>query len=97
MEDLAELRLVTPYHALSIAVRNEERAFAFWSYMSADSDDPTIRREAERLAREELGHVAKCARSVAAPFTTLEPRRPRRATRPVFPPLPSPPRMRSKR
>ena len=25
-------RLMTPYRALSMAVRNEERAFAFWSY-----------------------------------------------------------------
>ena len=52
-------RLVTPYQTLSIAVRNEERAFAFWSYVSADAADPAIRREAERMAGEELQHVAR--------------------------------------
>jgi rubrerythrin len=58
-EDLGTSRVLTPYQALSIAVRNEERAFAFWSYMSADAEDPAVRREAERMAREELQHVAK--------------------------------------
>ena len=28
-------RLMTPYRALAMAVRNEERAFAFWSYLAA--------------------------------------------------------------
>src|ERR1700712_5734664 len=35
-EDTAEIagsRLMTPYRVLTIAVRNEERAFAFWSYV----------------------------------------------------------------
>ena len=30
-------RLMTPYRALAMAVRNEERAFAFWSYLAAYS------------------------------------------------------------
>ncbi len=51
-------RLVTPYRALSVAVRNEERTFALWSYLAARAEDETIRQAAERMAHEELRHVA---------------------------------------
>jgi len=51
-------RLMTPYRALAMAVRNEERAFAFWSYLAAYSEDPEIKKTSETMAREELGHVA---------------------------------------
>jgi hypothetical protein len=51
-------RLMTPYRALAMAVRNEERAFAFWSYLAAYSHDPEIKKAAEAMAQEELGHVA---------------------------------------
>lgn len=57
----AEVRtsgLMTPYRALAMAVRNEERAFAFWSYLAAYSEDPEIKKASEAMAREELGHVA---------------------------------------
>jgi rubrerythrin len=60
-ESAAEIRtsrLMTPYRALSMAVRNEERAFAFWSYVAAFSKDSEIKKAAEAMAREELGHVA---------------------------------------
>lgn len=56
--ELKTSRLVTPYRALAIAVRNEERAFAFWSYLAAYSDDPEVKKAAEAMAKEELGHVA---------------------------------------
>ena len=49
---------MTPYRALAMAVRNEERAFAFWSYVAAYSEDPEIKQAAEAMAREELGHVS---------------------------------------
>ncbi|MGE3874926.1 MAG: ferritin family protein [Parvibaculaceae bacterium] len=60
--DDENLALVSPelldtYHALAIAVRNEERAFAFWSYMAAHGASPEIREAAERMAREELEHA----------------------------------------
>jgi rubrerythrin len=55
-------RLMTPYRALSIAVRNEERAFAFWSYVAAFAEDPEIKNAAEAMAREELGHVSTLRR-----------------------------------
>jgi rubrerythrin len=51
-------RLMTPYRALAIAVQNEERAFAFWSYVAAFSGDAEIKKAAEAMASEELGHVA---------------------------------------
>lgn len=51
-------KLMTPYRALAMAVRNEERAFAFWSYLAAFADDPEVKRAAETMAGEELGHVA---------------------------------------
>jgi rubrerythrin len=51
-------RLMTPYRALAMAVRNEERAFAFWSYLAAYSEDPEIKKASETMANEELGHVA---------------------------------------
>jgi len=51
-------KLMTPYRALAMAVRNEERAFVFWSYLAAFADDSEIKKAAEAMAGEELGHVA---------------------------------------
>jgi rubrerythrin len=51
-------RLMTPYRALAMAVQNEERAFAFWSYLAAFSKEAEIKSAAEAMAREELSHVA---------------------------------------
>lgn len=49
-----------PFRALAIAVRNEERAFALYTYLAALCDgDATLRERAESLAREELNHVAR--------------------------------------
>ncbi|MGJ4930481.1 ferritin-like domain-containing protein [Bradyrhizobium sp. HKCCYLS2038] len=56
--EIERSRLMTPYRALSMAVRNEERAFAFWSYLAAYSDNAEIKAASEAMAREELGHVA---------------------------------------
>jgi rubrerythrin len=54
--------LLTSYRAFSMAVRNEERAFVFWTYAAAHAPSEAIRQAAERLAREELGHVATLRR-----------------------------------
>ena len=54
--------LLSAYRAFSMAVRNEERAFMFWTYVSAHAHSDEIRQAAERMAREELGHVAKLRR-----------------------------------
>lgn len=54
---------LSPYEALSIAVRNEEDAFSFYTYVAAMADAlPTVRERAEALAREELSHVAQLRR-----------------------------------
>lgn len=55
-------RLLTAYRALAMAVRNEERAFAFWSYVAAQAGSPEVQHAAEAMAREELGHVATLRR-----------------------------------
>ena len=60
--EIGTSRLATPYRALAMAVRNEERAFAFWSYLAAYSRDSEIKQAAEAMAREELGHVATLRR-----------------------------------
>jgi rubrerythrin len=57
-EEIRTSRLMTPYRALSIAVQNEERAFAFWSYVAAFAGDDEIKEAAEAMAREELAHVS---------------------------------------
>lgn len=54
--------LMSAYRAFSTAVRNEERAFMFWTYVSANAGSDEVRQAAERMAREELGHVAKLRR-----------------------------------
>lgn len=48
----------TPYKALAFAVNNEENAFRFYTHVAAESDNETVRKYAEILAREELGHAA---------------------------------------
>src|SRR5437868_944502 len=61
--ELAGSALATPYRALSMAVRNEERAFALWTYIAAQAEDPAIRQAAETMAREELEHVSLLRRA----------------------------------
>lgn len=60
---IASSRLATAYRALSMAVRNEERAFRIWAYIAARAEDAAVRAAAERLAKEELGHAAKLRRA----------------------------------
>ncbi len=57
-DEALESATLTPYRALSIAVVNEERGFAFYSYIAAHAKDDGVRRAAERLASEELRHAA---------------------------------------
>ncbi|WP_114861190.1 ferritin-like domain-containing protein [Azospirillum brasilense] len=57
-EELTERTRLTPYQALSLAVINEQRAFAFYSYIAAGAPDEPVRTHAEALAREELRHAA---------------------------------------
>lgn len=56
--DLVPPETLDAYRAFSTAVRNEEKAFVFWSYVAAQAPAPEVQKAAERMAREELGHVA---------------------------------------
>jgi rubrerythrin len=58
-EEAGPAVLLTPYKALSIAVRSEERAFAFWSYVAANAEFEAVRSLAESMAHQELLHAAK--------------------------------------
>lgn len=49
---------LTPYRAFAIAVVNEQRAFALYSYLSAQCVDAEVAKHAEQLALEELRHAA---------------------------------------
>lgn len=59
--------LLTQYRALSFAVRQEERAFAFFTEVAAQAPSAAVRALAEELARDELEHAAmlRQARRVA--------------------------------
>ena len=57
-EEEARSYLLTPYRALAIAVRNEERAFAFYSYLAAYAENDQVRQLAEEFAKDELDHAA---------------------------------------
>jgi rubrerythrin len=57
-EEEARSHLLTPYRALAIAVRNEERAFAFFTYLAANAKNDEVRRLAEQSAKDELDHAA---------------------------------------
>jgi rubrerythrin len=60
--DLVPPETLDAYRAFSVAVRNEERAFVFWSYVAARAPTADIKQAAERMAREELGHIATLRR-----------------------------------
>jgi len=57
-EEIAQSKLLTPYRALASAVRREERAFAFWTYVAAHAVNGEVRQAAEQMAMEELEHVS---------------------------------------
>lgn len=50
--------LLTPYRALAVAVRNEERAFAFFAYLASGAEDAAVRKLAEDFAKDELDHAS---------------------------------------
>jgi rubrerythrin len=57
-EDEARGATLSGYQALAFAVRNEERAFAFYTYVAAEAKHPAVRALAEDLARDELEHAS---------------------------------------
>lgn len=61
------------YQALAFAVRNEERAFAFYTYVAAEAEHPDLRALAEELARDELEHAALLRRQRRRTFQVHRP------------------------
>ena len=73
-EEEAASHLLTPHRALALAVRNEDRAFAFYSYIAADAQDELTRKLAEDLAKEELEHARLLRQERRAAYRTEKPR-----------------------
>lgn len=57
-DDVTGSARLSPYRAFAIAVRNEEKAFALYSYLAAHASEPAVAVQAERLAVEELHHAS---------------------------------------
>ena len=57
-DEVARSARLTPYRAFALAVDNEQRAFALYSYLAANAEEPEVAAQAERLALEELRHAA---------------------------------------
>ena len=72
-EDEARGAELGAYEALAFAVRNEERAFAFYSYLSAEAESDEIRAMAENFARDELQHAALLRQHRRRAFHTKRP------------------------
>lgn len=49
--------LMTPWHALQMALAAEQRALEFFSSVADSADDPGLRSMAAQFAEEEAGHV----------------------------------------
>lgn len=74
---------LSPYRALAIAVRNEERAFVFYTYVAASAATPALQRLAEQFALDELGHAGLLRRERRKAWRRQEPAlRPLTATQP---------------
>lgn len=57
--------LMTPYHALRIALRAEREAQAFFARSERGIDDHEVRQLAALLAREENAHIASVEQGLA--------------------------------
>lgn len=71
--DTAAVELLDPYRIFAVAVRNSERAFAFWSYVAAQAPEPAIRAAAEKLAGDELARAAWLRRRRRASYHARDP------------------------
>ena len=76
-EELASSRLINTYRVLSMAVRNEERAFTLWAYIAAEAEQSEIQQAAERMAREELEHISLLRRARRLAYQAQRTARPR--------------------
>jgi rubrerythrin len=69
--------LLSAYRVFAMAVRNEERAFLFWTYVAAQTDQDQLRRAAEQMAHEELGHLTTLRRERRRAFHAEQDAKPR--------------------
>jgi len=61
--DLGEAHyLMTPWHALTMALAGEERALSYFQHVVATTDDPKVREMAREFVEEEAEHVNLCHR-----------------------------------
>jgi rubrerythrin len=67
-DEVRDSALLTPYRALALAVKNEQRAFVFYTYLAAHAKDPTAAEEAERLALAKLRHATVLRRRRRAAY-----------------------------
>jgi hypothetical protein len=58
MEGAIGSALLTPYRALAVAVEEAQRNFRTFAHIAALAEPADVRRDAERLARNELGRAA---------------------------------------
>jgi rubrerythrin len=58
-------RLLTPRHALGIALEAERRAQQFFAEVKATASDPALRALAQEMAMEEAGHIAMVEQALA--------------------------------
>jgi len=66
-------RLMTPRHALSIALHAEQRAQAFFEHVYWTSSDPALRALAKEMAAEEREHVEVVSKMLGeTPEPTLD-------------------------
>ena len=66
--DPRQLASASVYQCLAEAVRNEDKAFRFFSYLAANAEDPALAARAEALAKEELAHAALLRRARRAAY-----------------------------
>lgn len=81
---IASSQIASAYRALSLAVRNEERAFLLWTHIAAQAEDPAVRAAAETVAVEELRHAAMLRRERRRAFHAAKSGEAR--ARPAMPP-----------
>jgi rubrerythrin len=49
--------MMTPWHALQLALAGEKRALSFFSHIAETAKDPKVRKMAEEFVEEEAEHV----------------------------------------
>jgi hypothetical protein len=65
--EISNSQVSTPYAAWALAVRHRQRAFVFWTYVIALSENQAVRTAAEDMAREALsdGNLLRRERRLA--------------------------------